>query len=66
MNLKLLDKKIKSSGITIVHLAKSMDISRGALYNKLNGTTEFKVSEANLIFDILKLSKAEKEEIFLT
>ena len=66
MNLKLLDKKIKSSGITIVHLAKSMDISREALYNKLNGNTEFKVSEANLLFDILKLSKAEKEEIFLT
>lgn len=66
MNLKLLDKKIKSSGITIVHLAKSMDISREALYNKLNGTTEFKVSEANLLFDILKLSKAEKEKIFLT
>ena len=66
MNLDLLNERIKASGITITHLAKRLDISRDALYNKLNGVTDFKVSEANVLFDELKLEKKEKEEIFLT
>ena len=66
MNLDLLNERIKASGITITHLAKRLDISRDALYNKLNGVTDFKVSEANVLFHELKLEKKEKEEIFLT
>ncbi|WP_455258109.1 toxin-antitoxin system, antitoxin component, Xre family protein [Peptoniphilus asaccharolyticus] len=66
MNLDLLNKKINDSGLTITFIANTLGISRQQLYKKLSGESEFKVSELNEVFDILKLNRNEKEEIFLS
>lgn len=63
-NLKLLNEEIKKSGKTITHLSKIMGISREGLYKKLNGETEFKVSEASLIVNELNLDNELKTKIF--
>lgn len=64
MNLNALNQSIEDSGITIISIANKIGISRQQLYKKLSGEVEFKVSEANLISDILRLTKKEKDEIF--
>lgn len=64
MNLESLNYVIDNSGISITLLAKRLGISRQQLYKKLSGDVEFKVSEANDLADILRLTKDEKENIF--
>lgn len=64
INLKLLNKSIINSGKTITHLSKTLKISREALYKKLNGETEFKISEANILVNELNLSTEDRTRIF--
>lgn len=56
--------RIVASGITQIHIANDMGISIGALQNKLNGTTEFKVTEIVKMSKILGLSKKERDYYF--
>ena len=63
-DLKLLDAKIKDSGITMVALSSKTGILRETLYNRLNGKGEFKASEIMAISKALYLSNAERESIF--
>ena len=45
MNTELLKKDISESGLKVRSIAERMNISYQALYNKINGVTEFTVSE---------------------
>lgn len=64
MRYDLLREKIQSSGKTLTHIASVMGLSREGLYNKLDGTTEFKLSEINSISKELGMTKNERDRIF--
>ena len=64
MNYKLLNEKIRDSGMTIVAIANKSGILRETLYNRLSGKTEFKVSEIMRISQILNLSEIDRDKIF--
>lgn len=64
VKLDLLNNKIKDSGMTVVSVARKTGVSRETLYNKLNGSVEFKASEILSISDALGLSVKERNEIF--
>lgn len=64
-NIEKLKGKIKESGMTTVAIAEKSGILRETLYNRLDGRGEFKASEIVALSTVLRLSKAEREEIFL-
>lgn len=64
MNLTLLNEKIAEINIPLTTIAEKMGISRRTLYLKLSGKSVFKMSEANNISDILRLTNSEKSSIF--
>ena len=64
VKLDLLNNRIKDSGMTVVSIAEKTGVSRETLYNKLNGTVDFKASEILSISDVLRLSVKERDEIF--
>lgn len=57
---------IDDSGMTIVAIAKKSGIPRASLYNRLNGIGDFTITEVVGLTNALKLSKAERDEIFLS
>lgn len=63
-NIELLKEKISDSGITMTALSKKSGIVRETLYNRLSGVGDFTASEIVGLTDSLKLTKAEREEIF--
>lgn len=63
-NTKLLDEAIQASGISKTFIAKKMGLSRQALYNKLSGKFEFRVSEINTLQNVLHLTPEQRESIF--
>lgn len=64
-NIGLLKEKISDSGITMTALSKKSGIVRETLYNRLAGVGDFTATEIVGLTSALKLSKAEREEIFL-
>jgi len=63
-NGKMLDEKIKNSGITITFIAEKLGCSRNRIYSILaNG--ECSASEIVAFTRILHLTKAERDAIFL-
>lgn len=64
--MKLLREKITESGMTLTSVSRKAGISRETFYNKLSGKSEFTASEIVAITDVLRLSKKEREEIFLS
>lgn len=64
MNLQKLNQVIADSGITITALADKCELSRTALYSKISGETEFKLSEASRVREVLRLTPEEMDEIF--
>ena len=64
MNLLLLKDKIKEINVPLSTIAEKMGISRQTLYLKLSGERYFKMSEANAISDILRLTNRERNDIF--
>ena len=64
-NIELLKDKIKDSGIPMVTLSKKSGIVRETLYNRLAGVGEFTASEIIGLTDALKLTKTERDQIFL-
>lgn len=64
-NIALLKAKIDESGIPMTVLSKKSGIVRETLYNRLAGVGDFTASEIVGLSNSLKLSKAEREEIFL-
>lgn len=65
-NMELLSKKIEDSGIPITVIAKKSGILRETIYNRLNGRGEWKASEITALTNVLRLSKKERDDIFLS
>ena len=64
INYELLRKRVKSSGMTMVAISEKTGILRETLYNKLNGKSEFYVSEIVALTATLHLTKDERDKIF--
>lgn len=64
-DIKKLKEKIEDSGMTMTAIAKKSYISRETLYNRLNGVGEFTASEIVGLTCALKLTKHERDIIFL-
>lgn len=69
-NVDLLKEKIKDSGMTIVAIAKKSGIERATLYKKITDDeekrTEFTATEIVNLSNVLRLTKAERDKIFLS
>lgn len=64
-NMKLLSKKIEDSGIPITVIAKKAGIIRATFYNRLD-KGDWRVSEVIAITKVLRLTKKERDDIFLS
>lgn len=64
-NIEKLKQTIDDRGMTVTAVAKQSGILRETLYNRFNGRGEFTAPEIVAISKTLKLSKPEREEIFL-
>ena len=63
-DLKLLERIISSSGMTMVSIAEKSGILRETLYNKMRGSSEFKASEIAGLTRALKLTSEQRDAIF--
>ena len=64
MNYALLISMINRSKASKGDIARQLGLTRQGFRNKLNGVREVKVSEINILSQILELSTAEKDAIF--
>ena len=64
VDLITLKRLIKIRGFTFTFVAKSLGITREALYKKLCGKTEFRLSEVCALADLLHLSQRQIMQIF--
>ena len=64
VNINLLEKRMKDSGMTMVAIAEKSGILRETLYNKIKGSSEFKASEIAALSNVLNLSSKERDKIF--
>jgi len=65
VNIDLLKKTIDDRGMAIVKLSEKSGIDRATLYNRFNGKGEFTASEIVGIANALRLTKDERDSIFL-
>lgn len=65
-DIELLKEKIKDSGMKITSIAEKTGMLRETLYNRLNGKGEFTASEIISLSDVLRLSKTDRDKIFLS
>lgn len=65
VNTELLQKKIKDSGLKMGFIAEKLGRSRQALSDKIQGRTEFLLSEVRILCDLLHLTDEERHLIFL-
>lgn len=64
MNKELLRETIEGSGYKLIFIASKLDVTYQGLLNKLNGITEFKLSEVRTLCDLLNIDNHKKEDIF--
>ena len=64
VNKKLLVARMIELGITRDYAAETLEISRTALENKLNGDSEFKASEIAAFSSLLGVSKQKDKYFF--
>lgn len=64
-DIKALKEKINNSGMTFSSIAKKSGILRETLYNRLNGVSDFTATEIVGLSRTLKLTKSERDDIFL-
>lgn len=65
VNTKLLQQKIKDSGLKMGFIAEKLGRSRQALSDKIQGKTEFLPSEIRILCELLHLSDNDRRLIFL-
>lgn len=65
VNTKLLQQKIKDSGLKKGFIAEKLGRSRQALSDKIQGKTEFLPSEIRILCELLHLSDDDRRLIFL-
>ena len=66
INTELLREKIKESGLKVCFVAENSGILRETLYNKMSGKSEFTASEIVALTKTLRLSREERDNIFLS
>lgn len=64
VDVSLLKNKIQSSGYKIQYIAESCGLTAMGLRNKIDGKTEFTVSELTVLICLLKLSLEDVMNIF--
>lgn len=64
VNTTRLQNAINASGVSIAFLAKSLSISRRTFYSRLKGKSDFRLTEIQLLSNVLRLNPEEKEIIF--
>ncbi len=65
-NMDLLRQKIDDSGMTVTAIANKSGMLRATLYNRLNGCGDWTASEITGMTKALRLTRAEREKIFLS
>ena len=65
VNTKLLQQKIKDSGLKMGFIAEKLGRSRQALSDKIQGKTEFLPSEIRILCELLHLSDDDRRLILL-
>lgn len=65
-NIELLKEKINDSGLPMTVLARKSGIVRETLYNRLSGIGDFTTAEVMGLTNALKLTKSERDQIFLS
>lgn len=63
-NVELLKDKIRESGMTISFIAEKSGILRETLYNRMK-SGNFYASEIVSLTNVLRLTREERDEIFL-
>lgn len=63
-NTEMIRAYIRDSGYKLQFIARAMEISSNALNQKLQGKTQFKLSEAERLSTMLGLSMAERDACF--
>lgn len=63
-NTEMIRTYIRDSGYKMQFVARAMEISSNALNQKLQGKTQFKLSEAECLSTMLGLSMAERDACF--
>lgn len=64
-NTEKLRSHVKKSGLKLSYIAKTIGLTRAALYNKITNRSEFKASEIDELCRILNItSYKERESIF--
>lgn len=64
MDIGYLVNCIRDSHIPLSEVAKALGKSRQALYAKMAGDVDFKVSEIDTLCDFLRLTNDERKRIF--
>ena len=65
VNTQMLTDAIRESGLKNGYIAASIGISMQSLQRKVEGKTEFKASEIAGFTSVLRLSRADRDLIFL-
>lgn len=55
---------VEKSGLKLSHVARVVGVSPNTLRMKLNGETEFKLSEAQRLAELLRLTAEQREAFF--
>lgn len=63
-DLDSLQKAVKKSGLKKSHIADQMGMNPKTLWRKLSGQTEFTLSEADKLGEVLGMNQEEKRNIF--
>lgn len=63
-NTQLIRDYIHASGYKLQYIAQGLDLSTNALHQKLLGSTQFKVDEAEKLSAILGLTMLERDACF--
>lgn len=66
VKLDKLKAKIAESGMTMTAIANRSGMLRATLYHRLNGVGEFTASEITGLTKALRLSRPDRDDIFLT
>lgn len=65
-DIEYLRKKMEESGMTVTAIAKKAGILRETLYNRMNCKGDFTASEIVSLTEVLQLTRADRDKIFLS
>lgn len=65
-DLGSLQKTVKKSGLKKNHIAECLGMNPKTLWRKLSGQTEFTLSEADKLGEVLGMKPEEKKKIFFS